>query len=376
MKRHIFLIPGFFGFANLGDFAYWGPAYRQLVALLDDAGMPAEIHCVKSLPTASLRTRTRCLLEAIAEAKPGPKSNIHLIGHSTGGLDARLLMTPAVDLETKINVESYARRVRSCISIATPHRGAPIASYFTSVMGRKLLQILSALTMTALRHGELPLSAWTKAAGLFAVAASTDRTTGTLAGQLYRQLLSDFNEERLDQVVELLTEVERDQSLLTQLTVETMDIFNAAAGNREGVRYGSIVTRAHKPSLSGSFEIGINPAAQAQHAFYYSLSRLASGYEFPEAQGPLKREMSKAFGKICDSMDNDGIVPTLSQPWGHCIALAQADHLDIIGHYGDDNPSEGSDRQYDWLSTRSNFTTPEFRRVWLRVVEFIAGSEA
>ena len=53
MHRHIFLIPGFFGFANLGDFAYWGHVYRKLEALLDERGMPARIHCVKSLPTAS-----------------------------------------------------------------------------------------------------------------------------------------------------------------------------------------------------------------------------------------------------------------------------------------------------------------------------------
>jgi triacylglycerol esterase/lipase EstA (alpha/beta hydrolase family) len=376
MKRHIFLVPGFFGFANLGDFAYWGPAYRQLEVLLREAGMPAKIHCVKSLPTASLRTRTRCLLKAIADARPGSKARIHLIGHSTGGLDARLLLTPAVDLETKIDVEGYALNVRSSISIATPHRGAPIASYFVSIMGRKLLQILSVLTMAALRNGELPLSVWAKAAGLFALPASDDKTTGTLAGQLYRQLLSDFNEERHYQVVELLTEVERDQALLTQLTVETMDLFNAAAGDREGVLYGSVVTKAHRPGLSTSLEIGLDPVAQAQHAFYYSLSHLASGYEFPAPGGKFKQALLQAFGDVSGSLDNDGIVPTLSQPWGHCIALANADHLDIIGHYSDNSPSEGNDRQYDWLSTRSNFTTPQFREVWQKVVDFIAEAEA
>jgi triacylglycerol lipase len=375
MKRHIFLIPGFFGFANLGHFAYWGPVYRQLSVLLEEAGMPAEIHCVKSLPTASLRARTRCLLEAIVEAKPGPKAHIHLIGHSTGGLDARLLLTPAVDLETKINTESYARRVCSSISIATPHRGAPIASYFTSLMGQKLLQILSVLTMAALRQGELPLSVWTKAAGLFALPSTADKTSGTLAGQLYRQLLTGFNAERRDQVVELLTEVGRDQSLLTQLTVETMDIFNAAAGDRGGVLYGSVVTRAHRPGLSSVIDIGLDPTAQAQHAFYYSLSRLASGYSFPSLRGEFKRSFQQTFGEAPDSTDNDGIVPTLSQPWGRCIALAQADHLDIIGHYSDDNPSSGDDKQYDWLSTRSNFNTPDFREVWQRVTEFLAEAE-
>lgn len=375
MKRHIFLIPGFFGFANIGDFAYWGPVYRALRALLDEAGFPAEIHCVKSLPTASLRTRTRCLLEAIAKTRPGPQTHIHLIGHSTGGLDARLLLTPAVNLDTKIGVEAYARRVRSCISIATPHRGSPIASYFVGVVGRKLLQTLSILTMAALRRSELPLTVWTRAAGLFALPSSADKSTGSLAGQLYRQLLSDFNEERRDQVVELLTEVERDQSLLTQLTIETMDIFNAAAGDREDVLYGSVVTKAHRPGLSTSLEIGLDPSAQAQHAFYYSLSRLARGYQFPAPKGETRRALHAAFGETPDSTDNDGIVPTLSQPWGRCIASAQADHLDIIGHYSDDNPPEGSDRLYDWLSTRSNFRTPDFLDVWQKVVESVIEAE-
>jgi triacylglycerol esterase/lipase EstA (alpha/beta hydrolase family) len=375
MKRHIFLIPGFFGFANLGDFAYWGPVYRHLGTLLEEAGIPAHIHCVKSLPTASLRTRTRCLLEAIAGARPGPGARIHLIGHSTGGLDARLLLTPSVDLQTRMDTESYARRVNSVISISTPHRGAPIASYFVSVMGRKLLQILSALTMAGLRGGELPFSIWTEAAGLFALPTSANRTSGTLAGQLYRQLLADFNKERREQVNELLAEVERDQSLLTQLTVETMDLFNAAAGDREGVQYGSVVTRSSRPTLAASLQIGLDPTAQAQYAFYYTLHRLASGYEFPAPVGELKRAFRKSLDEIPDSQDNDGIVPTLSQPWGHCIAITQADHLDIIGHHGENSPAADSEQYYDWLITHSNFNSAEFHHVWRRVVEFIAAAE-
>jgi hypothetical protein len=74
-----------------------------------------------------------------------------------------------------------------------------------------------------------------------------------------------------------------------------------------------------------------------------------------------------------DSSANDGIVPTLSQPWGHCISVSQADHLDIIGHYRDDDDSEP---HYDWLTTRSDFRTPDFDDVWRRVVAFMADAEA
>lgn len=373
MKRHVFLIPGFFGFANLGDFTYWGPVHDKLLGLLDAAGIPAHIHSVKSLPTASLRQRTRNLAEAIAATRPGPDTIIHLVGHSTGGLDARLLLTPAVDLQTKIDVEGLAGKVCSSISVATPHRGAPIASFFTGLLGGKLLRVLSIMTMAGLRGGQLPLSVWAEVAGLFAIPSSLGRTRGSLAGQLYKQLLSDFNPDRRAQVNELLVEVGRDQSLLTQLTVESLDLFNAAAGDRQGVLYGSVVTRARSPSLATSLEIGLDAVDQAQQAFYYSLSRLAAGHEFPPPDSEYRKALQKKFGEIPDSSANDGIVPTLSQPWGRCISVAQADHLDIIGHYRDD---EDSDHHYDWLTTRSDFRTADFDDVWGRVAAFMLEAEA
>lgn len=372
MSRHVYLVPGFFGFANLGDFAYWGPVIRELGGLLDEAGKPARLHCVRSLPTASLRARTRCLLESIAGTRPKPDAVIHLIGHSTGGLDARLLLTPAVDLGTRIDVEAYARRVRSSLSVATPHRGAPIASFFASVRGHQLLRLLSVLTMTTLRSGRLPLSVWARLAGLFALRESAPRDSGTLAGQLYSQLLADFNEERRAQVSQLLAEVERDQSLLTQLTVEAMDLFNAAAGDRDGVAYGSVITQARSPSLRTSLEIGLDPLDQAQQAFYYSLSQLAAGHDFPPPDKVHARALRTALGSVPDSSASDGIVPTLSQPWGKPVAVARADHLDIIGHYSDD---ESGERHYDWLKTRSDFRSPQFRDVWQRVAGFIIAAE-
>jgi len=370
MKRHIFLIPGFFGFANLGDFTYWGPAEHKLRALLEEAGMPASIHAVKSLPTASLRTRTRRLLEAIARARPPEDAIIHLVGHSTGGLDARLLLTPAVKLHSRIDAEGIARRVRSSTSVATPHMGAPIASFFTGLLGRKLLKLLSVLTMLGLRGGELPLSLWAKVAGIFAVPAAVG---GNLAEQLYLQLLSDFSPERREQVRALLQEVERDQALLTQLTVESMDLFNAAAGDRDSVRYGCVVTSARKPGLDTSIEIGLDPVDQAQHALYYSLSHLAGGYDFPPPARHYRRKLKKALGQVPDSTANDGIVPTLSQLWGECIAVARADHLDIIGHYRDEADQQ---HNYDWLTTHSDFRSSDFEAVWHSVVVFMATAEA
>ena len=281
MQRHIFLIPGFFGFANIGDFVYWGPVRHKLGELLEAAEKPAHIHSVKSLPTASLRARTRCLLETISKVRPQPNAMIHLIGHSTGGLDARLLLAPAVDLQTRINVEAIASKVYSSVSIATPHRGSPIASFFPGILGRNLLRLLSIMTISVLRGAQMPLSLWVEVAGLFALPLSLGDATGSLASQLYEQLLADFDPERRAQVEELLGEVQKDQSLIAQLAVESMDLFNALAVDRDSVSYGSVITRARPPGLDTSIEIGCDLVEQAQQAFYYSLSRLSTGYEFP-----------------------------------------------------------------------------------------------
>jgi hypothetical protein len=154
-----------------------------------------------------------------------------------------------------------------------------------------------------------------------------------------------------------------------------MDLFNAAAGDRDGVFYGAVVTRAKPPSLAGALEIGIDPVSQAQHALYYNLSRLASGYAFPAPDGEYEYKLREAFGEAPGNEANDGIVPTLSQPWGRCIAVAQADHLDIIGHYTGEKGDLPDERHYDWLTTRSDFRTPQFVEVCTRIVDFLGEAE-
>ena len=85
------------------------------------------------------------------------------------------------------------------------------------------------------------------------------------------------------------------------------------------------------------------------------------------------QSLREGFGELPDMSANDGIVPTLSQPWGRCVATAQADHLDIIGHFMDE---EDPQHPYDWLTTRSNFRSRGFHAVWQQVVAFFAEAEA
>jgi triacylglycerol esterase/lipase EstA (alpha/beta hydrolase family) len=143
--HHIYLIPGFFGFINFGRLIYFGHVRDALERWFDGRGIRCEIHRIRVSPTASLRTRAAQILESVAQSSTaGP---IHLIGHSTGGLDARLLCTPGVDLKADgLSVEDLARRVRTVVTISAPHYGTPLATFFTGMFGQKLLRLFSLAT--------------------------------------------------------------------------------------------------------------------------------------------------------------------------------------------------------------------------------------
>ncbi|HEY5952619.1 MAG TPA: hypothetical protein VIV40_44270, partial [Kofleriaceae bacterium] len=120
--HHVILIPGFFGFVNFGRLVYFGHVREYLEDAFARERLDVEIHGARPGPTSSLSVRAAELLRTIDEVAPHD-APLHLIGHSTGGLDARLLVSPSVTLQTDLDVEAAARRVRSVVSIASPHHG-------------------------------------------------------------------------------------------------------------------------------------------------------------------------------------------------------------------------------------------------------------
>jgi hypothetical protein len=300
--HHVFLVPGFFGFTSLGTFEYWGHVRARLIELAETRGLEVKVTVVGSHPTSSLLARAARLARMIRE-QADAQACIHLIGHSSGGLDARLMVAPAVDLGT--DVEDVAQRVRSVVTVATPHRGTPLASFFRNLSGPRLLGAAARLMGKGLGKKE--------------------------AGP------EDLPPDARSQLSSFFGEVGRDQALVAQLAPESMELFNATARNRAGVRY-ACVTAQIPPSRLG-VRGPISAASRAVFAVMHQLSARQGG--------------------------TDGVVPVESQVWGELLFEASADHLDVLGHF------DGGPTHLDWFSSGSEFTRDQFEQLWARVFEVI-----
>ncbi|WP_242393179.1 esterase/lipase family protein [Anaeromyxobacter oryzisoli] len=369
--HHVLLVPGFFGFANLGDFTYFGHVREILAEIGPELGLDGEIRVIKTAPTATLSRRAALLAEAMAEVLERSGGEISIVGHSSGGLDARLVVSPDVSLPTEVDVEGCARAVRSVVTVSAPHYGTPVAEFFNNFLGQQLLRILSLATIYSLRAGRLPIGAVLRLAGLVRRPRATPR--GVIE-QLFAQLLADFSRDRRHRLERFFQSLGQDQDLVGQITPASMDVFDASTENRPGVRYGCVVTQARRPGLRSALGAGLSPYAQATHALYVGLYRVASGT-------PVKKEppltvqqaepLRRVYGRIPDARANDGMVPTRSQIWGEVIRAVWADHLDVIGHF---HLPTHVPPHFDWLDSGAGFTRADFDEVWRSVAAFLGAA--
>lgn len=341
--HHVFLIPGFFGFVNFGRLVYFGHVREYLEDAFSRERLRVEIHGVRPGPTSSLSKRAADLLRTIDEVAPAD-APLHLIGHSTGGLDARMLTSPNVTLATELDVAAVARRVRSVVTVASPHRGTPLAAFFSSLLGQQLLRLLSLATITVLRRGRLPVAVITHAARVLGrIVVDRKSAPVALLDHLERELVGTLAPEQHDLVDGFLANIHGDQDLMPQLTPAAMDLFQATTANRPGVQYGCVTARATPPSLRARFKIGVHPWDQAQYALYSWLYRRVG--------------------------EGDGIVPLASQYHGDVLYEARADHLDVLGHFED---PDAKTTHVDWLNSGSGFDRPHFDALWTQVAKFVA----
>src|SRR5262245_1491952 len=116
----IYLSPGMFGFAKVASFSYFEHVVTALGERFGARGRKVEIHVCDVPPTASIRRRAAKLATMIHETAGDDRGPVHIVGHSTGGLDARLVASPSVHLPTSYDALRWLPRLCSVTTMNTP----------------------------------------------------------------------------------------------------------------------------------------------------------------------------------------------------------------------------------------------------------------
>ena len=369
-KQIVFLVPGFFGFTSVGAVSYFERVEERLEGALRRRGVEARIVRCRTQPTASIRRRAEELRRQVLRRGGLAADELHFVGHSTGGLDVRMLLTPGVKISRTRSNDPIGGKTRTAVSVATPHYGTPLANYFLTLQGQTLLLVLSALATSGQGRGTI-----LAAAKAMALVARVDDWIGRKEGPLDRlavALLRRIRFNRRDPVWAYLREIQRDQGAVLQLTPEGIDLFDAAVVDRPGIDYGCVVAAVPRPRVELSAASLFDPEYLALRSLFRLLHGLTARphrhYPYPKPDSATQRPLDRALGFHATAEVNDGVVPTLSQLHGRVLYVARADHLDIVGHY-----TLAGGRTADWLPSGAGFTPDAFEATWEAVTAAIAG---
>lgn len=374
-RHRVYFVPGMFGFGQLAGYDYFQHVKRALLPRFNAAGLSATFHDVPAPPTSSLRERARVLTTTIAHTA-GSKEPIHILGHSTGGLDARLALSPLANVRAHRDLTRWIPRVQTLVTLNTPHFGTPLAGYFATVSGARLLYAISLLTVVSLKLGEPSLALFSR---LLAGLGGIDSLFGgdlQLFSRVTSGILRFVDAEGRAEIKNYLSKVQVDQGAIIQIAPEAMDLFNAAVLDAEHVRYASVVAGAPRPGSLRAARRVRSPSMALSAALYTTLYQFTGQvHERYDYASPTRGQLlmiKDALGDDVTRGDSDGIVPTLSMLWGELLWATEADHLDTLGHFLDDQkPAVHT----DWLTSGAHMTRLEFRRMMDRVADFMLAGD-
>jgi hypothetical protein len=239
-----------------------------------------------------------------------------------------------------------------------------------------MLYALSLLTVVSLKLGEPSLAIFSRVlAGL----GGLDSLLGgdlRLISRLTSGILRFVDREGRNEIRDYLSKVQTDQGAVIQITPEAMDLFNASVLDAEHVRYGSVVAAAPRPATLRAARRALSPSMALTAALYTTLYQFTGQaherYDYARPSPHDASAISDALGREPGRGDSDGIVPTLSMPWGEIVWATEGDHLDTLGHFHDDlKPVIHT----DWLNSGARMTRLEFGRMMDRIAWFLLGQK-
>jgi hypothetical protein len=263
----VILVPGFFGFGTFGSPDGAHISYFEHVASVLQAatGWRAEqFFSLEPPPTGPLWTRVEHLHRKVVEL--GERfDRLHLVGHSTGGVDVRLLVNekflwPGGPTERRALID----RIGHIITISAPFHGTPIADRFPIglEMAAPIASAFSIATTPSLLEG--PTQFWNVFSALLPEEwAPKDAKIGAIGA------LADPTV--WPQIHAFLSEIVEDRRLIGDLATTAMRALNAEieGGDRRVIE--SFVTVAPCPAWMPSLHPG-RSVLRYLYALTYSLA--------------------------------------------------------------------------------------------------------
>jgi len=355
----IVLIPGFFGFGAFGEetgsrIAYFEDVVRVLSRA---AGIPSrQIRVHEPPPTGALGTRARSLLETVllllgeesARGRKGHRPAVHLIGHSTGGVDARLLANERFGWA---KMDAGLRRavlghIGTVVTLSAPLHGTPIANRFRGPF-RLLLDGLSLWSILD-RRLEWKLA---PGASLDSLLRLLDFDPGKAAPLL--KLAGGMDAETAAEIGRFRGLLIGDGRLMDDLTPESMRRLNRRIAGGDCRPLKHYVTVSPRPS-PGADAVERRLAYAA--CYWATESARFAPKAFP-AGSWLIGAPDPRLGQA--PLANDGVVPATSQALDprRPSRIVVADHLDVVGHF------EGR-RGATIFKCGASFGRDEFETLW------------
>jgi pimeloyl-ACP methyl ester carboxylesterase len=350
----VLLIPGLLGFNRFASFSYFADrvATAIRVGVESHAGRPVLVAPLSTLPAAPLAQRQAALFENIANLSHRYPSieRVHLVGHSTGGLDAYFAIC---DTPLSGAFPSGRDIIRSVVTIAAPLLG-------TCLVDHDAIRLLA---------GRLGAAAGTLDLVKLAVSLRRQLTHNVTTDDVVAGFVADPSDG-----LRYVWEIIRHRELVLELS----------PANIARLRSAHAHAAERVPLTSFATWTPVDPKRSKRGATLFTRLQAMTAASDRAPYDPLiaanieRLKSAPVFGPgsplPIDAESNDGIVNSARQvvPGARLAGVVVADHIDVVGQYNRANPLDETTIVYELLTSGAGFNDEVFFSLFTAISDAIA----